>query len=54
MHATLQVSHKQWSKESMAAALQDEKKKNGISVQEAARVYNLPYETRRRRVVEKV
>ena len=36
----------------MAAALQDVK--GGMSVREAARLYNLPYETLRRRVVEKV
>ena len=32
----------------MAAALQDVK--NGMSVQEAAKLYNLPYETLRRHV----
>ena len=36
----------------MAAALQDVK--GGMSVREAARLNNLPYETLRRRVVEKV
>ena len=36
----------------MAAALQDVK--GGMSVREAAMLYNLPYETLRRRVVEKV
>ena len=36
----------------MAAALQDVK--DGMSVREASRLYNLPYETLRRRVVEKV
>ena len=36
----------------MAAALQDVK--GGMGVREAARLYNLPYETLRRRVVEKV
>ena len=36
----------------MAATLQD--LKGGMSVHEAARLYNLPYETLRRRVVEKV
>ena len=52
MQHFLQVSRKQWSKESMVAALQDVK--DGINVREAARLYNLPYETLRRRVVEKV
>ena len=36
----------------MAAALQDVK--DGMSVREAAKLYNLPYETLRRRVIEKV
>ena len=36
----------------MAAALQDVK--GGMNVREAARLYNLPFETLRRRVVEKV
>ena len=36
----------------MAAALQDVK--GGMSVREAARLYNLPFETLRRRVVEKM
>ena len=36
----------------MAAALQDVR--GGMSVREAARLYNLPFETLRRRVVEKV
>ena len=39
----MQVSHKQWSKESMAAALQDVR--GGMSVRETARLYNLPVET---------
>ena len=47
-----QVPRKQWSKESMAAALQDVK--DGMGVREASRLYNLPYETLRRRVAEKV
>ena len=45
------MSRKQWSKESMAAALQDVR--GGMSVQEAAKLYNLPFETLRR-VVGKV
>ena len=52
MQHFLQESRKQWSKGSMAAALQDVK--DGMNVQEAARLYNLPYETLRRQVVEKV
>ena len=36
----------------MAAALQDVN--GGMGVQEAARLYNLPFKTLRRRVVEKV
>ena len=36
----------------MAAALQDVK--GGMSVREAARLYNLPYKTLQRRVVKKV
>ena len=46
------MSRKQWSKESMAAALQNVRE--GMNVREAARLYNLPFETLRRRVVEKV
>ena len=44
-----EMPHKQWS---MVAALQDVQ--GGMGVREAARLYNLPYETLRRRVVEKV
>ena len=47
-----EMSRKLWSKESMAAALQDVQ--GGMGVREAGRLYNLPYETLRRRVVEKV
>ena len=39
---------KQWSKESMIAAV--ESVEGGMGVREAARLYNLPYETLRRRV----
>ena len=46
------MSRKQWSKESMAAALQSVRE--GTNVREVARLYNLPFETLRRRVVEKV
>ena len=46
------MSRKQRSKESMAAALQDVR--GGMSVREAAKLYNLPFETLRRRVVGKV
>ena len=45
------MSRNQWSKESMAAALQDVR--GGMSVREAAKLYNLPFETLRR-VVGKV
>ena len=43
------MSRKQWS---MVAALQNVRE--GMNVREAARLYNLPFETLRRRVVEKV
>ena len=46
------MRRQQWSKESMAAALQDVK--DGMGVREASRLYNLPFETLRRRVAEKV
>ena len=46
------MRRQQWSKESMVAALQDVK--DGMGVREASRLYNLPYETLRRRVAEKV
>lgn len=41
------MSCKQWSKESMAAALHDVND-SAMSVHEAARLYNLPYETLKR------
>ena len=44
------MSLKQWSKKSMAAALQNVRE----GMREAARLYNLPFETLRRRVVENV
>lgn len=46
------MSRKQWSKESRAAALQDMGDRMGVW--EAAKLYNLPFETLWRRVVEKV
>ena len=43
---------KQWSKESMAAAL--ESVEGGMGVREASRLYNIPFETLRRRAIKDV
>ena len=45
--ALSKLERKQWSKESMAAALKGIE--DGMGIREASRLYNLPYETLRRR-----